>query len=520
MRAAAFLDRDGVINVRRPDHVTSWEQFEFIPGATEAIVRLAAGGFPVVIVTNQRAVGRGQMQRSTLDGIHARMEAAINAAGGSLAGIYVCPHDPDLEPCACRKPQPGLLLTAARELNLDLGRSVMIGDSHSDIVAGKAAGCQTVWIRDGRAEARIPAEAGATVRSLAEAADLVLARRIAPPDILVSVIIPTFDCGPFLGEALDSVFAQGYPSLEVIVVDDGSTDETEAVLAQYAGRIQVLGSDRRGPGGARNVGLRAARGELIAFLDADDLWLPGKLEAQIRAMRAHPEAGLCFTEMALFDESGVVLPCMLPEEATGIRGRCLVRGSGEDVLLGYIYSDLLVGEVIQMDAVVVRRACLSVVGAFDEALPAGAEDYDLWLRIAQRWPVVLVDRVLGRYRLRAGSASASGVTGGPGDGRAEWRRRCRRLRDYHGEVRRRHLERIPKDLPVEARRQLVDYLLNKGWQEVQGGRRTVARAWFRKCVRYGTGGPAARAAAYWVDSYLPVAVRRTLRELRRSLDAA
>ena len=341
-----------------------------------------------------------------------------------------------------------------------------------------------------------------------------------PSPVRVSVIVPTFNCAAFLGEALESVFRQGYAPLDVIVVDDGSTDETGAVLARYAARIQVLQSDRKGHGGARNVGIRAARGELIAFQDADDVWLPGKLQAQVRAMMAYPDVGLCFTDAELFDETGVLLPRMLSEEATGIRRRCLDARTGDDlkdVLVGWIFSDLLVGNAMQVPSVIVRRRCVEVVGRFDESQPLRAQDYDLWFRMAQRWPVALVDRALVRVRLWKDSASATTREGQDWDGQEEWRRRCRQWRAFQAKVRAEHLARIPPDLPAPARRQLGDYLLTKGWQELQAGRWGAARTWFRKCVRHGPGMVGVRAAAYWADSYLPATARQTIRRVHRAL---
>src|SRR5690242_6879774 len=118
---AIFLDRDGVINENRSDHVKSWDEFEFIPGALESIARLTETGLPIFVVTNQAAVNRGLMSVETLNDIHERMKAAIRAAGGLITGVYYCPHD-NHEACDCRKPGAGMLRQAAQDFPIDLSK--------------------------------------------------------------------------------------------------------------------------------------------------------------------------------------------------------------------------------------------------------------------------------------------------------------------------------------------------------------------------------------------------------------
>lgn len=151
---AVFLDRDGVINRDRADYVKAWHEFEFLPGALQALRRLAQLARPVVVVTNQSAIGRGLVSRQAVEEIHTHMVAAIQAAGGRVDAVLYCPHRPE-ERCACRKPQPGLLLQAAERLGLDLGRSVLVGDAASDIGAARAAGCRPVLVKTGRGLAQL-----------------------------------------------------------------------------------------------------------------------------------------------------------------------------------------------------------------------------------------------------------------------------------------------------------------------------------------------------------------------------
>lgn len=144
MRRAAFLDRDGVINRRPPDgeYVTRWEEMQFLPGAAEAIKLLIRAGFCIVIVSNQRCVAKGLITTHVLDSIHQRMCDELAAAGAIIDGVYYCPHD-NQPPCGCRKPAPGMLLAAAQARQIDLKSSWMIGDSDTDVEAGKSAGCRT-----------------------------------------------------------------------------------------------------------------------------------------------------------------------------------------------------------------------------------------------------------------------------------------------------------------------------------------------------------------------------------------
>lgn len=146
-RPAIFLDRDGVINAKLPpDHyVRNVAEFRFLPGAVEGLALLRCLGFALVVVTNQRGIARGLLLTEELDKVHAFMTAELANNRVELDGVYVCPHEV-FEDCSCRKPKPGLILTAASELNLDLAKSYMVGDSPSDVEAGKRAGSTTVRI--------------------------------------------------------------------------------------------------------------------------------------------------------------------------------------------------------------------------------------------------------------------------------------------------------------------------------------------------------------------------------------
>ena len=155
----AFLDRDGVINRKMPsgDYVKTWAEFEFLPGAIEALRRLRAAEIRVVLVTNQRGVALGRMTMADVDGIHARMQAELASNGADCSLILVCPHEKGA--CECRKPELGLFRQAQTLMpEIDFESSVVIGDSASDIVAGNSLGCASYLVADETRRDRILAE--------------------------------------------------------------------------------------------------------------------------------------------------------------------------------------------------------------------------------------------------------------------------------------------------------------------------------------------------------------------------
>ena len=149
MHRAVLIDRDGVICRNRDDHVKNWEEFVFLPGVLKALARLARLDLHIVVITNQAIINRRMVPAEVVEDIHVRMVRAIEAAGGRVDRVMVCPHRPE-EGCACRKPQPGLLWMAADELELDLSQSYLIGDAEADMQAGRAMGCHRYLVLTGR----------------------------------------------------------------------------------------------------------------------------------------------------------------------------------------------------------------------------------------------------------------------------------------------------------------------------------------------------------------------------------
>jgi len=184
MIGAVFLDRDGVLIEDREDYVKCWDEVRFIPNVYGALRRLTEAGLPLVIVTNQAAVGRGIVSQEFVVETHSRMISVLEARGARIAGAYFCPHHPDAG-CTCRKPLPGLLYLAAADHGFVLANSIMVGDSLRDIAAVEAVGGRGILVRTGKGEsesARLAAGEGlavsplATVCDIGEAADLILDR--------------------------------------------------------------------------------------------------------------------------------------------------------------------------------------------------------------------------------------------------------------------------------------------------------------------------------------------------------
>ncbi len=146
MRPAIFFDRDGVINQRiHGGYVTEWRQFEFLPGIKETLASLSQLGVPIIVVSNQAAIGKGMLDASVLAEVTNRFVSLLATAGARIDAVYYCPHTAEAE-CPCRKPRPGLLEQAAREWGLDLTLSILVGDSMSDLEAARAVGCQAVFL--------------------------------------------------------------------------------------------------------------------------------------------------------------------------------------------------------------------------------------------------------------------------------------------------------------------------------------------------------------------------------------
>jgi glycosyltransferase involved in cell wall biosynthesis len=231
---------------------------------------------------------------------------------------------------------------------------------------------------------------------------------------LVSVVIPTCNRASSVERAIDSVLAQTHQALDIIVVDDGSTDDTaERMVRRYGNdsRVRYLRQSNQGVSAARNTGLAAVRGAYVALLDSDDTWKPWKIEVQLCCLRAVPEAGMIWTDMQAADANGnIISPHYLrtmysaayrwfPEETLFQKSRLFAKvcpqfASHEPnrrLYWGDIYSQMVMGNMVHTSTVLLRRERLARVGGFNESLKFSGEDYDFHLRTCREGPVAFVN---------------------------------------------------------------------------------------------------------------------------------
>jgi glycosyltransferase involved in cell wall biosynthesis len=205
-------------------------------------------------------------------------------------------------------------------------------------------------------------------------------RLLIDSSIDVSVVIPTYNCANLLPQALNSVRAQNWNKLEIIVVDDGSSDETADVLSRLSGSdLRSVWQPNKGPAAARNRGISAARGRWIAFLDADDLWLPDKLAAQFAIINADRSVRFCFSNFIFSDTDG-----RQSEQNCGNANATPLE-------------HLLYGNALATPTVIVRRDCFAQTGGFDTELRTG-EDWDMWLRLALQFGATWIPKPLAAVR--------------------------------------------------------------------------------------------------------------------------
>ncbi len=205
---------------------------------------------------------------------------------------------------------------------------------------------------------------------------------------LVTAVIPTYNNAELVTDAVDSVLEQTWKEIEVIVVDDGSTDDTPRRLAEYGSRIRVIRQENLGPPVARNAGIKAGRGEFVAFLDSDDLWLPRKVELSVRPLLHDPKIGVVYTDFRVL-ELGTGKRYQVPSYRRG----------------GWMARDLFREcRGVSTSSLVVRRTCFDKVGLFDEEL-FRAQDWDMIVRLAEQFRYHFVEDILLERRLHRASLS-------------------------------------------------------------------------------------------------------------------
>ena len=273
-----------------------------------------------------------------------------------------------------------------------------------------------------------------------------------PDSPLVSVLTASYNMGHYLREAVDSVLAQGWPTLEVIIIDDGSTDDTPRVCETWRDepRVRIIRQTNQGQTAAKNTGLKAACGEFVGFCDADDSWLPQKLRRQVPVLRSRPEVAVVYGDTALVDARGEPLPDIPVQRFSG-----------------RITGPLLANNFVTFNTVLVRRKVLEEFGGFDESMRM-AIDYDLWLRISTRHEFVYLRETLARYRIWGGQMS---------------RRTGERFEAYFRMLER-FLERYPGSVtPAEVKRAYAYTYTTRAVWRARAGDRAAAWADLRLALR-------------------------------------
>lgn len=301
---------------------------------------------------------------------------------------------------------------------------------------------------------------------------------------VVSVVIPAYNAARFLPEAIDSALGQTFPDTEILVIDDGSTDATPELLRTYAGRVHCLRQENRGVYAARNRGVEVARGKYIAFLDADDQWLPDKLEKQVEILETRPEFRVVHSDASLVDVDGLLLK-------TATNPRRQIRN-------GRVFDEFFASNmaVILLSTVIMDRECFARVGPFDER-HRSVQDQVFFLRLAWHYPIWFIPQPLVKYRLTPQSLSRKDTV-------ENVTLRERLLAEFISE----HEEYFGSQPAFLARRWL-SFNQDAAQRLLHAGHYRAAHAYFRRCaLRSGSG------LLGWAVTLLPTAV---LARLRRAL---
>jgi glycosyltransferase involved in cell wall biosynthesis len=295
--------------------------------------------------------------------------------------------------------------------------------------------------------------------------------------------MPCYNAAPFLEQAIRSVLDQAGPPLELIVVDDGSTDNSVAVAEGLGPAVRVLHQKNQGPAAARNRGVRAARGEFIAFLDADDVWLPGSLSRRLQCFGDDPQIGLVYGDFKLWHPArkGPQAWQSVPWPREGPIAKA--RESG------WLYPELLLDSFVCTITVMIRRNVFDAVGGFDESLRTG-EDYDLWLRVAQDWRCVWLNEPVAWYRLHKG-----GTTRVPREEPNQYQVVLRSMKRFgakgkHGAV-------LPGHL---LKQRLYRLCFDHAYLHLQRGKAAIAQQYFFRALQHSVWHP--KAWAYLVFTKL------------------
>ena len=307
---------------------------------------------------------------------------------------------------------------------------------------------------------------------------------------MISVIIPTYNSDKYICEAIDSVLCQTCSDYEIIVIDDGSTDDTKTIIGNRYPTVRYYFVENRGVASARNLGISLAQGELIAFLDADDRWLPEKLDKQSVLFHNDNKLGMVFTENYFFDEHGII------EKKVNKRER---------LMHGDIVRNIFLNSYVATPTVMVRKNVFDTVGLFEEGLTV-AEDDNMWMRIGMRFGVELLEEPMVLCRITEGSLS-------------------RKSHSIFLGVKT-HIEIIKKKYPdiynhlekSTIRRKYSDLFFSEGYHYFSQNKYKEARGKFIKSYFYCP--IKFKFLLYIISTYLPLHTIKKIRDIKRTLNNA
>ncbi len=302
---------------------------------------------------------------------------------------------------------------------------------------------------------------------------------------LISVIIPSYNSAHFVTHAVRSALGQTYRPLEVIVVDDGSTDDTQRALSDFEGEIRYVYQANKGAPGARNTGIRQSRGDFVAFLDADDEWCPDKLSLQVPILCADSRVALVHSDITFLEVSS---------------GRRYQKSETKEMCQGRCYEAMFFDWNVTPSTVVVRRECIEAVGLFDESLVSGCEELDLWFRLARWYDFAYVPMPLTVYRLHSTNMT----------------RNTHKMDHGVFTVKKKALDADPALWRALGKRRVCRYMsrlaFDLGYAHVTAGELRIARGYFRDALRYT---PQDRMTwAFWGSTFLPSGLRQKLKKLK------
>lgn len=288
----------------------------------------------------------------------------------------------------------------------------------------------------------------------------------------VSVIITTYNYGHMLAESIDSVMTQDYDDFELIVVDDGSTDNTSEVVSRYGDRIRYVRQDHSGIAAARNHGIAEAKADLIAFQDADDLWAPNTLSLRVQSIKRHPELGLVFGDAIVLRDGEIVVHSFLKERAV-LRTLDTVCERGYlRIISESAFPALLKERFIPIPSIIIPKQRFDEVGPWDASFE-GVEDYEFYLRLSKRFRLGYLDRVLVTCRIHGANVSCSVSK--------QNERRINLLRRFEDDP-----QLSPSDRRA-LRRRLSELHVESAWHEKEEGRIRAARSSYMRAWSYNRG---------------------------------